>query len=302
MTPRWNALWIAAAVFAASHAALAAPQKGEESMGFDEPSADAAQPSGGDAAQPASDDASFLAGQEQQSEDQKALAAPAQAEDTSRAEDPSKAYYLAGLRLRWIMVPKWFIDMFGVDSMTKDGRNLLINNAGVGGEFTYRKDGLDITASIWWVGLSWDGGVAFKESSKSANSWEVVTNNLSSLLFSVDFVWSTSLTDWFAFTYGVGIGIGIPISSGNKPFVRTESKFTDSPLTPCGDGDWSPNATNGCVNGEQDHEVYKLPTGIVPWINLLGGMRFKVSRHWAVYTDFGFGIGFQAGVRGGYIF
>jgi hypothetical protein len=291
MTPRWNALWIAAAICLSSHAAIAAPQKGDESMGFGEPSADSA----------------FLEGQEAQepqSEDQQALAAPAQPEDTSRAEDPSKPYYLVGLRLRWIMVPMWFIGMFGVDIHARDNRHLLINNAGVGGEFTYRKDGLDITAAIWWVGLSWKDAVAFKESGEPATSYEVVTNDLSSLLFSVDFVWSTSFTDWFALTYGVGIGIGIPIAPDNKPFVRTESNVDENAdgLVACGSGDWSNDATNGCANGEQNHEVYKLPTGIVPWINLLGGMRFKPARHWAIYTDFGFGVGFQAGVRGGYIF
>ena len=305
MTPRWNALWIAAAILLASQAATAGSMQGGGSIGFDEASAEEA-PAPGAGAQPAtatgepapSDDAAFLEGK--QTEEQKILAAPAVDDGASRAEDPKKAYYSIGPRIRWIMIPMWFIDMFGVDIRTRDNRHLLINNAGVGAEFTYRKDGLDITAAIWWAGLSWKDGVAFKESGEDADAWEIVTNELSTILFSVDFIWSTSFTDWFAITYGAGLGIGIPIAPNNEPFVRTES-LADEPLTPCAGPD--PDIAGcGPVEDEQYGDVYKLPTGIVPWINFLFGLRFKPHRNVALYVDAGFGIGFQMGVRGGYVF
>lgn len=300
MSPRWSALGIAAAACLASQAAIAAAQGGD-GMGFgDEPAPGDGAP--GDAAQPAPDDAAFLEGEEKQTEEQRILAAPADERGGGRAEDPNDKLFLLGARLRWIMIPMWFIDMFGVDSMTRDGRHMLVNRVGVGPEFTYRKDGLDITAAIWWVDLRWKGYTAFKESGEEANSWEVVTNDLSTILFSVDFVWSTSFTDWFAITYGVGIGIGIPIAPDNVPFVRTESASPD-PLTPCTQDQMSnDDNTDWCNSNEQYKEAYKLPTGIVPWINLLGGLRFKPHRHVALYADFGFGVGFQTGIRGGYVF
>jgi hypothetical protein len=40
----------------------------------------------------------------------------------------------------------------------------------------------------------------------------------------------------------------------------------------------------------------------VPWINFLFGLRFKPHRNVALYVDAGFGLGFQLGVRGGYVF
>jgi hypothetical protein len=303
MSRRWNALWIVAGILLAAQAALAGPKQGGESIGFGADDSEAAPaPEGPQTAAPATavppstDDAAFLEGKK--TEEEKLLAAPEVDKGAARAEEPGKAYYLLGARLRWIMIPTWFIDMFGVDIKTNDSRHLLINNVGAGAEFTYRKDGLDITAAIWWVGLSWKDGVAFKESGKGADSWEVVTNGLSTLLFSADFVWSTSFTDWFAITYGAGLGIGIPIAPNKEPFVRTESHAAD-PLTPCA----GPNAgVAGCGEGEQYGEVYKLPTGIVPWINFLFGLRFKPQRNVAIYVDAGFGIGFQLGVRGGYIF
>ena len=97
---------------------------------------------------------------------------------------------------------------------------------------------------------------------------------------------------------GAGLGIGTPIPPGGDGIVRTESRST-SPLHPCAgpeDGD------EFCGSGEEYGERYKLPTGVVPWINFLFGLRFKPHRNVALYADAGFGIGFQMGVRGGYIF
>lgn len=294
MATRWTALLTAAAIATAAQTALGAPQQGDEGMSFDDPAPAAAEPAG---TAPASDDAAFLDGQK--TPEEQMLAAPAADESTSRAEDPGKPYYLVGLRLRWIMIPTWFIDMFGVDIQTNDGRHLLINNVGVGAEFTYRKDDFDITAAIWWAGLSWKDGVAFKESGEEPNSWEVVDNNLSALIFSADFIWSTPLADWFAITYGAGLGVGVPLAKNNSPFVRTESRSPDA-LSKCTEHDIGENPW--CNTGEQYGEKYKLPTGIVPWVNFLVGMRFKPHRNVALYVDTGFGIGFQLGVRGGWVF
>jgi len=218
-------------------------------------------------------------------------------EDRGLAEDPSKAYFSVGPRIRSIMMPSWFIGMFGVDIETPDNRHLLVSKPGLGAEFTYRKDGFDITAALWWVGLGWDKTAAFKDKNDGDNSWELVKNNLSSLLLTVDFIWSTSFTDWFAITYGAGIGIGIPIGG----LERNEAASRDGDyFSPC-DG---PTATDSdwCGPDEEYDEDYPLPTGIVPWVNFLFGLRFKPHRNIAVYVDAGFGIGFQMGLRGGYIF
>jgi hypothetical protein len=299
MTRRWYALWFAAAIVSAAPAAIAGHRQGGESIGFGQDAAgpETAAPAATEPAAPESADAAFLDGKK--TEEEKLLAAPEVDKGALRAEETGKSYYLLGARLRWIMVPTWFIDMFGVDIRTNDGRHLLVNNVGVGGEFIWRKDGMDITAAITWIGLSWKDGVAFKGSGEEANSWEVVSNSLSTLLFSADFIWSTSFTDWFAITYGAGLGIGIPITPGGDGIVRTESR-SPNPLSACRSSDIGSNAW--CGEGEQYNARYKLPTGIVPWINFLLGMRFKPHRNVAIYVDTGFGIGFQLGVRGGYIF
>jgi len=261
-------------------APAAAQEAGDEMM-----------PGAEDAGGETGEDDAFLAGE--QTEEEQLLAPPAVEADTGLAEDPTTPYFSVGPRLRWIMMPSWFIGMFGVD--IRGANHLLASNVGVGAEFTYRKDSFDITTAIWWAGLDWDGGISFKEKGEDANSWEVVTNSMSTVLISGDFIWSSPITDWFAITYGAGIGIGIPIGE-----LRRNEAYADSPQTPC--PGVTPTEGDGCEEGENYDEVYKLPTGIVPWINFLAGMRFKPHRHVAIYVDTGFGIGFQLGLRGGYIF
>jgi hypothetical protein len=273
---------LAAVLVLAATPAFAQEDEGDEMMPGEE----------GSAEETTEEDA-FLTGE--QTEEEQALAAPAVDPSTTRVEDPDTAYYSVGARLRWIMVPSWFIGVFGVN--IKQANHLLVSKPGVGAEFTYRKDNFDITPAIWWAGLGWDGRVSFKEKGEPANSWEVVNNSLSAMLISCDFIWSTSITDWFAITYGAGIGIGIPIGE----IKRNEAYANQDPVgtVPC-PGE-TPEPNDGCEPDENYNEVYEK-IKVVPWLNFLAGMRFKPHRHVAIYVDTGFGIGFVLGLRAGYIF
>ncbi len=273
-------------LLAASIVLAAFPAGAQDDMGFGEeqPAADT---------QPASEDEAFLEGK--QTEEEAVLAAPEVDPDAGRAEEPGRAYYSVGGRFRWIVVPDWFIKMFGVDITSKNPTALLINNVAGGLEFIYRKDGFDITAAAWFVGLNWDGNVSFKGSDEDGNSWEVVTNDIRAILLTVDFIWSTEITDWFAVTYGAGLGLGIPWGD----IIRTEARQDGGGLYPCSSAE---DTDPWCNSDEEYGEIYDLPTGIIPWVNLLLGMRFKPHRHVALYADMGFGLGFQSGVRAAYIF
>lgn len=240
------------------------------------------------------DDNAFLTNTEKEE-----IAAPEQDRNATLAEDPKKAYMGLGARLRWIMMPRWLIESFGADIKSKPGKHMMVNNLGGGPEFTFRKKGLDITAALWFAGLGWKDGVSFKESGATGNSWEYVENDLKSIFITADFIWSTSITDWFAITYGAGLGIGIPIGG----LTRTEATFASNGYAPCESGDINRDAwCQEPSDDEQYNQAYDLPTGIVPWINVLVGMRFKIHRHAAIYADGGFGLGFLAGLRAVYIF
>ncbi len=219
------------------------------------------------------------------------------------AEDPNVGYHSVGMRFRWIFVPKWFITMFGVDINAQNEKHPLISNLGVGVEYTYRKNNFDITAAIWGAQLDWEDPIYFKNGSEPDSSWTEVKNGLSALLFTADFIWSTPITDMVAITYGIGLGMGFTIGGD---IIQTEGyKDGDGVLNPCeGPGTPGSIAENGvpyCEDDGEYQEVYdKLK--VVPWINGLFGVRIKPHEHMALYVDTGFGIGFQMGVRGGYIF
>ena len=219
------------------------------------------------------------------------------------AEDPNVGYHSVGVRFRWIFVPKWFITMFGVDINAQNEKHPLISNLGVGVEYTYRKNNFDITAAIWGAQLDWEDPIYFKNGSEPDSSWTEVKNGLSALLFTADFIWSTPITDMVAITYGIGLGMGFTIGGD---IIQTEGyKDGDGVLHPC-EGPGSPgriaeNDVPYCeVDGEYQEVYDKLK--VVPWINGLFGVRIKPHEHMALYVDAGFGIGFQMGVRGGYIF
>ena len=135
-----------AAVFAL---AIPATAQDDGEMGF----GDIEEPAPGEEAaqdnEEENEEDTFLAGE--QTEEEKLLAAPTEEADTGLHEDPETKYFSVGLRLRWVMIPEWFLGMFGVDIQTNDGRHLLINNVGIGPEFTYRKDGFDIAAASWYM-------------------------------------------------------------------------------------------------------------------------------------------------------
>ncbi len=242
------------------------------------------------------------------------IEAPEEEKDIGRYEDPDTPYYSIGMRARWLMVPEWFVRMFGADiEHPKNERShLLLSNPGIGPEFTYRKDGFDITAAIWYAGLGWDATTAFREdkgypSEEAARtSWELIENDMRAIMITVDFIWSTSFTDWFAITYGAGLGLGIKWGD----IIETESTNENSP-----DGTYTekcpahcnvPEGDTGCgvpyCDPGEDYGVVwdKLP--VIPWVNFLFGMRFKPHRHFAIYVDAGFGLGFQWGGRLAYIF
>ena len=213
------------------------------------------------------------------------------------AEAPDVGYHSVGLRFRWIFLPKWFITMFGVDINAQNEKHPLISNLGFGVEYTYRKNNFDITAAIWGAQLDWEDPIYFKNGGEPDQSWTEVKNGLSALLFTADFIWSAPINEMVAITYGVGLGMGFTIGG---EIIQTEGYFdSDGNLAPCaGPGD--PDR-NFCEADGEYHEVYdKLK--VVPWINGLFGVRIKPHEHMALYVDTGFGIGFQMGIRGGYIF
>ena len=247
-----------------------------------------------------SEDEAFLEDKEQQE-----IAAPEKEKNQDLHEDDDEQIYSVGVRLRWIMIPEWVVGMFGVDMMQSKANQRgvpLISNVGVGPEFIYRRGGLDITAAIWYAGLGWNP-ISIKKEGEGEGAWEVVENDWKTILFTADFIWSTTFVDWFSLTYGVGLGFGIkwgqivetearayPQDPNNRPYEEKCNGFND----PMGDP--------GCAEPDGDYGKEIWPAPIIPWFEVLLGMRFKPHKNVSIYVDGGFNLVFQVGMRVQYIF
>lgn len=256
--------------------------------------ADSEEPGAGEGEGEPGDDNAFLS-----DSDEADIEAPITEEEVGLGlrEEPGKPYFALGARARWIMIPEWFVKMFGADILRagKD-KHLLLSNFAGGAEFTYRKDGFDITAAVSFIDLGWRDQLSFKGASEDGNSWEVIENDMKAILITADFLWSTSITDWFAITYGAGLGLGIKWGD----IVETEATQASGGKEKC-IGPGLPNGDPWCADGEEYGDTWdKLP--VIPWIEVLFGTRFKPHRNVYIHVDAGFGIGFQFGGRVGYIF
>jgi hypothetical protein len=256
---------------------------------------------GGEAAEGESTDGAASEGGEDQQylegKEKKEIADPVKDPNKGLHEDPEKKYFAVGARLRWIMIPEWFIKMFGVDTMQAakyDSGLPLISNVGIGPEFIYRKDSFDITAAIWYVGLGWNP-ISMKGNGESEGSWEVVENDMRGILFTADFIWSTPIRDWVAITYGAGVGLGVRWGD----VTETEATQRSGYLEKCTQADI--NVDYGCQQGEDYGKTYDKFKAF-PWIEFLAGARFKPHRNVSIYVDGGFSLGFQVGTRVQYIF
>lgn len=225
-------------------------------------------------------------------------------EDRGLKENPEDKLFYLGARLRWIMIPEW---MIGVAIDTKQSSKYrsslpLVSNVGAGLEFIFRRDGLDISAAIWYAGLGWDP-ISIKQKGEPDYSYEVVENDMRSVLFTTDFMWSVSFTDWLAFSYGFGFGMGVRWGD----LVRTEASAGSDYFEKC-EGPNNETGLNdeGCAaDSEGDYGEYGATFEkfkVFPWLEVLMGLRFKPHRHMAIYVDGGWGFGFQVGLRAGYIF
>ena len=143
-------------------------------------------------------------------------------------EDPERAYFFLGIAYWHTFTPSFILDIF-TDEATK------ANNPALALQFTYRKDALDIVTSVYYQSFAVNG--PFRGPGDDVTETEIIDSSLKMLAVSVDILWSTEITDWLAFEYGIGLGVGGVF--GN--LVRTEAYPDDGGWARC-DGEGSPGA------------------------------------------------------------
>jgi len=242
------------------------------------------------------DDASaFLSGQ--QTDQPPVIAAPESDPELELVEERDQSYFLVGLRSHALFVPDFLIQAFGLEEFKT------VYGWALGPEFTYRKNGFDIVASVWWGSYPVD--TPSREEGDLAEETEIIKSTLGLVWFTADFIAGYDFEPWVALVYGGGFGLGI--TTGHVS--RTEAYRTSDtdPWLPC-DGPGVPNARYCDPPGSGHYE--NIPTqakGIWPVYPMIRGMigaRFKPIRNLVITPEFGVGIPelFTLGLRVNYMF
>jgi len=240
------------------------------------------------------DAAAFLAGQEETQ--QPVIAAPEQDPELALEEERDKPYFLVGVGAHSLFVPDFLINAFGLDMFET------VFGWAVGPEFTYRKNGFDIVASVWWGSYPVD--TPSREDGDSRTETEIIKSTLGLVWFTVDFIAGYDFEPWVALVYGGGFGFGV--TTGNVS--RTEAYPVGDGWAAC-DGPGQPAVQIAYCETSGGHygpipEKAKGIWPVYPMIHGTIGARFKPLRNLVITPEFGVGIPelFTLGLRVNYMF
>ena len=224
-------------------------------------------------------------------------------------ENRDETYLFLGASYRHVFVPSFLLEI-GVDAAPS------ANNPAVGVDFTYRRNGFSVVASLFWMSGAVEG--AFRSSGDPDEDTEWIDSSLSGIFASATVLWSTPIwEDYIVFEYGVGLGIGVVFGD----LVRTEAEPAEGggyqpcagPLT--GNVNYCAATSSGGptdpdgVDGEHYGVVAESWVGggnvpnVVPWLALPHlAVRFKPIRPLVMKIEGGVGLGFFVGASAAYGF
>jgi len=219
--------------------------------------------------------------------------------DTSSvSEQGGKTYYFVGARYRGIIVPKFFMEIFG-----DGGRTVYVD--ALGPEFAMRKDGLEQNFSLWWADYGMEP-TPFKSSSDSEEAWEIVESELNIIFASADFLWGKDIAPEFAVNFGMGIGLGVVFGDLKRVQSYSPSGAAGDPYSyePCVAPGNPPGFYCGADNGHYTEPSWfdgGAKPVVFPWFALQTGARYKPHRNFVARLDLGFGLsGFFFGLGADY--
>jgi hypothetical protein len=220
---------------------------------------------------------------------------------------PKKAVlYGAGVQVRGIFVPSWFLGAF-LD------RSTALNSASIGGEFIRRKGNFDLVASINFGFYSPpDGNYMGRGKNPAIDVDYIQFRNLNVLAFDVAFIWHHDFLPWLSLIYGAGLGFGVVLgdiyrisNSGCTPENAGDpSKCYPKGMDLANREAWLAKNTCQGPDGPDAPCLYredgKWP--VIPIVHLLIGLNFKVTEKISIRVDGGFHDAFYCGATGHYFF
>ena len=218
-----------------------------------------------------------------------------------------KVSYGAGMHLRGLFVPTWFLNMF-LDASTP------LNSVALGGEFVRRKGDFDIVASMNFGFYSPENGNYLGNGKNPAIDTDYIEfRGLNLLAFDVAFIGHHYFLPWLSMIYGAGLGFGIVLGDiyriSNGPQCTHENVSGTGECYPVGmdlnnRDSWLSNHTCAGPDSPGAPCQYKEPDvwPVVPIVHLLLGVNFKINEQFSVRVDGGFHNAFYFGAAGHYFF
>lgn len=233
------------------------------------------------------------------------------------ASAQTESPHALALRARWVTLPGWALSPYlAAHTELNDGW-------GVGLEYLYRHSGFDVVVSLDYSSLqARDGNYLGATNNPATETHFVHFDKLSSLSIDVSLIGHWNLTSWMEFRFGAGLGAGYVFGeiyqiTGNSAGCTADSAGDPSKCFPSKIGPitnsnpetisqlesmrCSPDFTDGGRDTPQSPcyrrtDVYPFNVRIVPVLNVLLGVRFKLYRHVYLHLDGGFRLaGFYAG-------
>lgn len=226
--------------------------------------------------------------------------------DQEEEEKKSGTQLLLGMRYRAVIVPKFLINMFGVDG----GRTEVVNGLGpeVGAYWGEKGDGFMVIGSLWhaWYGLE---QTPFKGPNDPATAWEVIQSDMRVWYLTVDALWDHRITEQFGFNLGLGVGVGFvagnlyrneAFQDPNNPQFPAEKDWPNLSLCPA-----PGNPSTGECPFDGNYDIVQGTSSdrwpVYPWLNFQMGLRYQPVDEFIGRLELGLGSsGFWLGLGADY--
>jgi hypothetical protein len=205
-------------------------------------------------------------------------------------EEADTTYRFVGLRVRYIVIPQFYMSLFGSGGTT-------VGVPAVGPEFAIRKNGFEYVLSAMYASYAMDA-TPFKAKSDGNDAWELVDSNIKALYLMSDFLWSAEINPRYAIVYGGGVGLAAVFGDIHRVQAYPGSGGENDPSTylPCV-GPGNPNATF-CGTDNAHYGNYTEPSWanggskpiVFPWLSVQTGLRFKPFRQFMLRLDVGWNL------------
>jgi hypothetical protein len=208
--------------------------------------------------------------------------------DEEEVEVDPEVLWGVGARSRFIFLPRGVIELFVAHATS-------MQSVAFGGEVIRRKGNFDIVFGIEYANISPEDGL-YQEKGEDPSMIGMYPdyvrfNNFAMLSVDASFIWHTDLTDFMQFRYGAGIGLGFLLGGFTQTDTMCNSATTIDDL----------NNPRACAEVSGTTEEGDKPP-VVPIVNLLIGMRFKLVEQLSLNLEVGFRDVFFVGGGIGYFF